>query len=213
MFTTLFTIVLLVSSGRALASEGLPGGSKGGTASPFEATHPTIRLSGSPLFLSPWNACGQVAVFAVCNDLGMEVSLDVIASHIPVGENGTSMKSLVDGANALGLHAKGVQVSAAALLKLLSRDADARAIALVDGNHWVALLSARGTSIEAFSYPRKSIVELDEFQERFSGRAVLVMSRRRTFASWEVLLAAVTSAGSLLSIALVVLVRPRSVAA
>ena len=148
--------------------------------SPFVAEREDVGLGRNiPLYWSPWNACGQVAVFSVCRSMDVNVSLERVATEIPIQENGSSMSSLVDFLNQAGLEASGYEISLTDLQNLLKRDASVRAIIHVDDDHWIPIFGANDTTFDVFAYPKRADIATDDIATRYSEKAIVVASDRR----------------------------------
>ena len=83
--------------------------------------------------------CGPRALLLACERLGVKASLAQLREGAGTTAGGTSLEGLATAAKRMGLKAEGVQVSRDAL-----PDIDMPALAYVNGNHFVAVLSVQG---------------------------------------------------------------------
>ena len=105
------------------------------------------RLAASASFSRPAAAprlaaqadCGPRALLLLCPQLGVRTTLSTLRQRAGTTAAGTSLAGLAQAAQSVGLKAKGVRVDKEALTQL-----DGPAVAWVDGNHYVALLSVEG---------------------------------------------------------------------
>ncbi len=88
--------------------------------------------------------CGPRALFLVCQKLGVSTSVERLRQLAGTTDKGTSMAGLAKAAEAVGLKAEGMQVSREALAEI-----ELPAIAWVNQNHYVALLSVQGEGEQA----------------------------------------------------------------
>ncbi len=99
------------------------------TATPTPDTqHPT-----------PSADCGPRALLLACERLGVKTTLPQLRKGAGTTAGGTSLAGLADAAKRMGLKAEGVQVSREA-----PGDVEMPALAYVNGNHFVAVLSVQG---------------------------------------------------------------------
>jgi len=80
--------------------------------------------------------CGPRALLLVCRQLKVRTTLQALTAAAGTSTNGTNLKGMVDAAHAVGLKADGIQADEAALSNLRKP-----AVAWVDGDHYVAVLS------------------------------------------------------------------------
>ncbi len=98
-----------------------------------------------PVALTLDNAdCGPRALLMVCQQQGISTSLIHLRQVAGTTPAGTSLAGLERAAHAVGLKAEGVQVSRAGL-----GEADMPALAYVNGNHFIAVLSVQGRGDDA----------------------------------------------------------------
>lgn len=91
--------------------------------------------------ISPAEAdCGPRALSLLCQKMGVKASLPQLRQWAGTTVQGTSMAGLAQAAQAAGLKTEGMQVSREAL-----PDQDMPAIAYVNNNHFVAVLSVAGS--------------------------------------------------------------------
>ena len=83
--------------------------------------------------------CGPRALLLLCQKEGVVASLPQLRQLAGTTAEGTSLAGLERAAKAVGLKAEGVQVSREALV-----DVDMPALAYVNGNHFIAVLSVQG---------------------------------------------------------------------
>jgi len=76
----------------------------------------------------------------VCEKLGVKADLDMLRQKAGITATGTSLQGLAQAAQSLGLKAEGVQLSREALA-----EAKMPALAWVNGNHFIAVLSLTGS--------------------------------------------------------------------
>jgi len=103
----------------------------------------TIATSSHPVSTANVN-CGPRALLLVCQQLGIRTSIDELSRQAGTNAQGTSLEGLAIAAKAVGLKAEGVQVSREAL-----PETNTPALAYVNGNHFVALLSLHGNGENA----------------------------------------------------------------
>ncbi len=142
------------------------------------APHPQDAQSPrpSPLAGSAARAdCGPRALLLVCQALGTPATLDELRRQAGTTAAGTSLHGLAQAAQAHGLKAKGVQVDLPALEQVAPP-----AIAWVDGNHYVALLSVEGrqATVHDPNQPKEEVTSTRELLQR-SGGVLLTLSRER----------------------------------
>ncbi len=80
--------------------------------------------------------CGPRALLFLCQSQHVPANLTDLTRAAHTSTDGTSMEGLAAAAQTVGMRAKGVQVDKDALARL-----DSPAIAWVDGNHYIAVLS------------------------------------------------------------------------
>ena len=86
--------------------------------------------------------CGPRALLLLCPQLGVHTSLDTLRKRAGTTAAGTSLAGLAQAAQSVGLKARGVRLDRQALSQL-----GGPAVAWVDGNHYVALLSIEGQRV------------------------------------------------------------------
>ena len=105
-----------------------------------KSTSPTSSVAAASHPKTPADAdCGPRALALACQKLGVAASVEKLRQAAGTTAQGTSMAGLVRAAHGLGLTAEGVQVSREALA-----DAQTPAVAWVNQNHYVTLLSLQG---------------------------------------------------------------------
>jgi hypothetical protein len=110
------------------------------TAAPLART---ASLSSPPV--SPAQTdCGPRALALICQRLGVSASVAQLRQLAGTTARGTSMAGLAKAAKSVGLKAEGVQVSREALGQV-----EMPALAWVNQNHYVALLSVQGDGEQA----------------------------------------------------------------
>ena len=100
----------------------------------------TIATAFHPLVSTADLNCGPRALLIVCRQLGIRTSVEELSKQAGTNAQGTSLEGLAMAAKAVGLKAEGVQVSREAL-----PETDTPALAYVNGNHFIALLSLHGS--------------------------------------------------------------------
>ena len=116
---------------------GLPAPSNASTTTSQPSVR-TIANASHPLSSADLN-CGPRALLLVCQQLGIRTSVEELSKQAGTNAQGTSLEGLAIAAKAVGLKAEGVQVSREAL-----SETDTPALAYVNGNHFIALLSLHG---------------------------------------------------------------------
>jgi ABC-type bacteriocin/lantibiotic exporter with double-glycine peptidase domain len=103
----------------------------------------------------------------------VHVELHTLRRQAGTTLGGTSLEGLAEAARANGLRAEGVQVDGNALTRL-----DQAAIAWVDGDHYVAVLSVEGgrATIHDPNHAREEVITTQELWQR-SGGILLLLSR------------------------------------
>ena len=104
----------------------------------------TIATASHPLVSTADLNCGPRALLLVCRQLGVRTTVEALSKQAGTNAQGTSLEGLAIAAKSVGLKAEGVQVSREALPKT-----DTPALAYVNGNHFVALLSLHGSGENA----------------------------------------------------------------
>ena len=117
--------------------------------------------------------CGPRALLLLCPQLGVHTSLDTLRKQAGTTAAGTSLAGLAKAAQAVGLKARGVRVDKQALTQLSDP-----AVAWVDGNHYVALLSVEGqrATIHDPNQPQEEVLPVTRLLQR-SGGVLLTLSR------------------------------------
>lgn len=105
--------------------------------------------------------------------LGVTANERTLRKQAGATQAGTSMEGLAKAASIQGLRAEGVQVDLEALRAL-----DSPAIAWVEGNHYIAVLSVSGnrTMIHDPNHAKEETIATDELLRR-SGGILLKLSR------------------------------------
>ncbi len=145
-----------------------------------------VLLSGSPLAASLCAGgrsaealCGPNCLLLVCQRLGVTADIETLKSLCGYDtKSGVTMLALRDAAEAKGLHASGVKIRAEELLSLKTQ-----CIALLLGSHF-AVVSAAGTAGEvlvADSADSSVKLSMSEFEERYSGFALLIAKELSAF--------------------------------
>lgn len=124
--------------------------------------------------------CGPRALLLVCQEMGVPADLAALRKTAGTGKDGTTLEGLTKAAASVGLKAEGVQVDRDALAQLSTP-----AVAWMNGNHFVAVLSVRrrlidGTPVATIHDPnqdRKEEIPQSELLER-SGGILLTLTRR-----------------------------------
>jgi hypothetical protein len=138
---------------------------------------PFLVSPGSQYYWTDSNCCGIASAYVVANNLGVAVSLDDVASDMPVTAEGTSMKELSSWFDKHGLSAIGMASDTAELVRVLRANPKIRAIAHWRPAHWVAVFGADSETFDIFQYPRRGTVRIDRFGDRFDGQFLLVGQR------------------------------------
>lgn len=142
------------------------------------ARHPQDTPSPRPASLAEPTAradCGPRALLLACQALGTPATLDELRRQAGTTAAGTSLRGLAQAAKDHGLRATGVQVDLPAL-----EQAATPAIAWVDGNHYVALLSVEGrqATVHDPNHPQKEVLSTRALLQR-SGGVLLTLSWER----------------------------------
>lgn len=112
---------------------------------PAVSTVPIVSAASLLRSLTPEQAdCGPRALRIVCERLDVRASLPALRQMAGTTGQGTSMAGLASAAEKLGLKAEGMQVSREALSRI-----ETPALAWVNQNHYVAVLSLKGDGPEA----------------------------------------------------------------
>ncbi|MCC6131998.1 MAG: cyclic nucleotide-binding domain-containing protein, partial [Acidobacteria bacterium] len=113
--------------------------------------------------------CGAASMAMICRHFGRSVSLSRIRQLLFTSTDGTSLKALCRGAEALGLAARSVKASARNLDQM-----PLPAIVHWGGNHWVVLYDVDGDKV-AIADPAVGLksVPRDEFEKVWTGYAAL----------------------------------------
>jgi ABC-type bacteriocin/lantibiotic exporter with double-glycine peptidase domain len=117
--------------------------------------------------------CGPRALLIICDHLGVSAHLDTLRRYAGTTGQGTSMFGLQKAAEAYGLHATGVQATGAAIEQI-----SGPAIAWVDRNHYIAVLSVQGEKVRIHdpNQPKEELISTDDLLRR-SGGYLLLISR------------------------------------
>ncbi len=137
------------------------------------AIHPSLTSPNLPLSASAPTDCGPRALLLACRKLGIPATLDELRQHAGTNSRGTTLDGLAHAAQAKGLQADGVQMDREALAHL-----DRIAIAWVDGDHYVAILSVDGdrATIHDPNKINEEVITTDELLRR-TGGILLRLSR------------------------------------
>ena len=100
--------------------------------------------------------CGPRALLLVCQHLNAPATLAMLTQAAHTTKQGTTLAGLEKAAKAVGLQANGVQVDRDALKQL-----NKPAVAWLDGNHYVALLSVDGDTATIHDPNDKSEKQVD----------------------------------------------------
>lgn len=145
---------------RRLCRQALSGRSAAGRSSAASPPAPVSHVSASA-------DCGPRALLLVCREMGVTaVDLETLRKAAGTKASGTSLEGLARAAKGMGLKAKGVQMDRQALAQLSSP-----ALAWVDGNHYIAVLSVSGdaASVHDPNTPQKEEMTLDDLLRRSGG--------------------------------------------
>jgi ABC-type bacteriocin/lantibiotic exporter with double-glycine peptidase domain len=112
--------------------------------------------------------------YIVARHFGVQESLDEMACRLPVSAKGTSMKAIVELMQHHGLEAIGVEMSGAALSRLIRQSPAVKAILYVKPEHWMPLFEAADDTVEVYDYPSWRTEDMSIFLERYEGKAILV---------------------------------------
>lgn len=85
--------------------------------------------------------CGPRALLLVCEKLKIPATRESLRTAAGTSANGTTLAGLKKAAESVGLSAEGVQMDRGALARL-----ESPAVAWMDGNHYVAVLTVQGDS-------------------------------------------------------------------
>lgn len=141
------------------------------------APAPVLAPSVRPPSLAPRRPdqadCGPRALALVCARLHLAADVADLRRRAGTSGEGTSLAGLASAAQGVGLKARGVQVDGAALRRL-----SGPALAWVDGDHYVAVLSVDGdrATIHDPNRPREEDIPTDVLLLR-SGGVLLTLSR------------------------------------
>ena len=117
--------------------------------------------------------CGPRALLLLCPQLGVRTTLDALRRQAGTTARGTTMSGLAAAARSVGLKAQGVQMDRQALGQVSDP-----AVAWVDGNHYVALLSVSDgqATIHDPNKPEEEVISTNELLGR-SGGFLMTLSR------------------------------------
>jgi hypothetical protein len=120
--------------------------------------------------------CGPQALLLVCQKLNIpptEATPEGLRSAAGTGKNGTTLAGLKKAAESVGLVAEGVQMDLHALARL-----ETPAVAWMDGNHYIAVLSVHGDTATVHDPNRGEVetVPLSQLLAR-SGGVLLTLNR------------------------------------
>lgn len=113
--------------------------------------------------------CGAASLTMICRHFGRKVSVSRIRQRVRTANDGTSLRGLCDGAEALGLAARSVKAS-----KTNLREMPLPAIIHWENNHWVVLFKldkAQAWIADPATNIRR--VTLKELDEKWNGYAAL----------------------------------------
>ncbi len=141
-------------------------------AVPVRFTSPVTVPAPAPRPISQAD-CGPRALLLLCPQLGVRTSLDALRKQAGTTAAGTSLAGLAKAAQAVGLKARGVRLDKQALTQLSDP-----AVAWVDGNHYVALLSVEGQQVTIHDPNQQSeeVLPVTRLLQR-SGGVLLTLSR------------------------------------
>lgn len=123
-----------------------------------------------------WNSeqcCGIVSAFLAMRLNGLDCSVDDVAAHIHVSAEGASMHDIEQYLTGHGLSVLSVEMTHDEFTECLNRSTVAYAIGLFDESHW-ALTSQSAGGIQIATFPQWESLPVEEVQERFSGKAILI---------------------------------------
>lgn len=144
---------------RALCRQALSGKPAPPSSPPASLPSPVVSVASAD--------CGPRALLLVCREMGVTaVDLETLRKAAGTKASGTNLAGLARAAKAQGLKAKGVQMDRQALSQLSSP-----ALAWVDGNHYIAVLSVSGdaASVHDPNKPQKEDMTLDDLLRRSGG--------------------------------------------
>ena len=136
------------------------------------ASAPSPALLATPRLASQAD-CGPRALLLLCPRLGIHTTLDALRRQAGTTAAGTSLAGLARAAQAVGLKARGVRVDKEALEQLPDP-----AVAWVDGDHYVALLSVEGqqATIHDPNQTTEEVLPVTTLLQR-SGGVLLTLAR------------------------------------
>src|SRR5262249_52887024 len=113
--------------------------------------------------------CGAAALAMAARRLGRRVALEEVLKLLAIDERGADLKSLAHAAAALGLPARGFQLSAERLAAV-----PLPAVALLTAEHYVVVYSLGPHTVE-IGDPARGVLALDraEFLRQWSGHVLL----------------------------------------
>lgn len=113
--------------------------------------------------------CGAASLAMICRHFGRKVSVSRIRQKVRTSNDGTSLRGLCDGAEALGLAARSVKAS-----KTNLREMPLPAILHWENNHWVVLFKLnKGQAWIADPATNIRHITLKELDEKWNGYAAL----------------------------------------
>ena len=117
--------------------------------------------------------CGPRALLLACQKMDTPATLEALRRAAGTTSSGTSLAGLTKAAKSVGLKARGVQMDRDALARLSDP-----AVAWVEGNHYVAVLSVEGetATVHDPNKARKEDVPLADLLSR-SGGILLTLKR------------------------------------
>ena len=137
-----------------------------------EVAKPFLYDDSLRLFWPREQACGLLASYIVLNAMSRPTDMTAISHGLAVSEEGTSMLEIADFISSKNLYVNAVSLSASGLEAALMKQGVC-AIAWVDENHWVAVVSD-SSGAKWFDYPAWHDINDVDFPKRFSGRALLI---------------------------------------
>lgn len=139
-----------------------------------KVTSPFAAIPEADLYWAESNCCGITATFMVSSDLGCKVGLNQLAAELPISADGTSMGDLVRVIHSRGLSSVAAEMTEDELYSFLSRNPNARAIALVRPSHWIAIFAAADNGFQVFTYPDWGRSSRAQMRAGFRGPVILV---------------------------------------
>lgn len=118
--------------------------------------------------------CGPRALAILARHMGLTADVAALTKAAGTTKHGTNLEGMVRAAKSIGLEAEGVQVDRTALMQL-----DTPAIAWVDGDHFLAVLSVSGddSTIHDPNRAKEESIQTEELLRRSGG--ILLKLRRK----------------------------------